>query len=71
MFPCFWTDKYTADAYSCSYDLPEDVFEPGEQRPTKAKKTKGTKTGAQPASKKRSLAEAKLDVREFGQPGMT
>lgn len=54
---------------SCpSYDLPEDVFEPGEKRPTKGKKAKAAnKTANDPSSKKRSHAEAKLDVRRVGE----
>lgn len=47
-----------------SYDLPEDVFEPGEKRPTKAKKGRAANKVAGPAlAKKRSHTEAKLDVR--------
>lgn len=41
-----------------SYDLPMDVFESGETRPARAKKTKSHK----PA--KRSFAETGIDVRE-------
>ncbi|KAL1303481.1 hypothetical protein AAFC00_006862 [Neodothiora populina] len=48
-----------------SYDLPEDVFEPGEKRPTKAKKAKsGNKANGQALAKKRSHTEAKLDGAE-------
>lgn len=47
-----------------SYDLPDDVFEPGEQRPSKAKKGKSAnKSNGQAPAKKRSHTEAKLDVR--------
>ena len=42
---------------SDSYNLPEDVFEAGETRPTKSKKSKAA------TSKKRSLDDANLDVR--------
>lgn len=45
-----------------SYSLPEDVFEPGEARPTKAKKGKNAKA-ADSTSKKRTLDDARLDVR--------
>jgi len=45
----------------CSYQLPDDVFEPGEARPAKAKKGKGGKN-AEAANRKRTPAEAELDV---------
>ncbi|PNS17268.1 hypothetical protein CAC42_6951 [Sphaceloma murrayae] len=41
-----------------NYDLPDDVFEPGEARPTKTKK--GKKNG-EANSRKRTVAEANLD----------
>lgn len=49
-----------------SYDLPEDVFEPGEKRPIKAKKAKAAnKMAGQALAKKRSHTEAKLDENEM------
>lgn len=45
-----------------SYNLPDDVFEPGETRPSKTKKAKVAKSGDAP-SKKRTVDEAKFDVR--------
>ena len=47
----------------CSYDLPDDVFEAGEVKPAKKKKVKVAKPSAEPSSKKRTVDEAKLDVR--------
>lgn len=47
---------------SSSYLLPDDVFEPGEKRPSKGKKTKAGKA-TEAMSKKRTVADAKLDVR--------
>ncbi|KAF2150849.1 Poly(A) polymerase PAPalpha [Myriangium duriaei CBS 260.36] len=46
-----------------NYDLPEDVFEPGETRPTKTKKSKAAKNG-ETGGKKRTVADANLDVRD-------
>lgn len=53
-----------------SYDLPADVFDEGEIRPTKTKKTKATK-GAQapPANKKRTVSSAELDVSQREKDG--
>ena len=45
-----------------SYDLPDDVFVEGETRPTRTKKTKAGAKTTEPANKKRSLANAGLDV---------
>ena len=47
---------------SNSYDLPGDVFEPGETRPQRTKKSKGAKAN-EVASKKRSFADTSLEVR--------
>lgn len=45
-----------------SWQLPADVFEPGEVRPTQTEKKKGKTKSAQAASRKRTIAEAELDV---------
>ena len=44
-----------------SYDLPDDVFEEGEVRPTKAKKAKSGKASAV-NGKKRTVADANLEA---------
>lgn len=46
-----------------SYDLPDDVFEIGEQKPTKVKKIKIGQQNGQKSSQKRSLSEAGIEVR--------
>jgi len=44
-----------------SYDLPADVFEPGEARPTRTKKSKTPKT-ADAGSLKRTFSATKIEV---------
>jgi len=54
----------TFSANLTSYDLPDDVFEPGEKRPVKEKKKKAKAPPAELAtSKKRSMTEAGIQVR--------
>ncbi|KAF2726114.1 poly(A) polymerase Pap [Polychaeton citri CBS 116435] len=45
-----------------NYDLPPDVFNEGETRPTRSKKGKGAKAAAQTANNKRTVSNANLDV---------
>lgn len=47
-------------AHVRNYDLPLDVFQPGEERPTRTKKSKGVKK-AEVNGKKRNVADANLD----------
>ncbi|KAF2229415.1 Poly(A) polymerase PAPalpha [Viridothelium virens] len=47
-----------------NYDLPDDVFEAGEAKPSRAKKTKQAKPNETSAAKKRTQREAGLEVRE-------
>ncbi|THX06515.1 Poly(A) polymerase [Aureobasidium pullulans] len=59
---CTQATQYNEDVNSIrvvvakSYDLPDDVFQPGEQRPVKAKKAKAAN-----GTKKRNAGEANLD----------
>ncbi|KAK6002954.1 hypothetical protein QM012_000799 [Aureobasidium pullulans] len=62
---CTQATQYNEDVNSIrvivvkSYDLPDDVFKEGEQRPVKAKKNKAAK--AANGTKKRNAGEANLD----------
>ncbi|KAI5236627.1 Poly(A) polymerase [Aureobasidium subglaciale] len=61
---CTQATQYNEDVNSIrvivvkSYDLPDDVFKSGEQRPVKAKKAKAAKANG---TKKRNAGEANLD----------
>ena len=46
-----------------NYDLPDDVFEPGDARPSKSKKAKILRT-PEPTVKKRSFADSNVEVGE-------
>ena len=63
---CHWT----TDLGHCSYDLPDDVFLPGEAKPTRPKK-KASKKRDLDAMEVRVLLPSCLDVRAIGVRGLT
>ena len=56
-----WALLYHVKVSVPSYDLPDDVFEPGEVRPTRPKKKVIKKVDS--ASKKRSFDASEIEVR--------
>ncbi|KAI9690437.1 MAG: polynucleotide adenylyltransferase [Bathelium mastoideum] len=66
---CTEWPQYDADLNSIrivhtrNYDLPDDVFEAGETKPARSKKSKQTKPNETSATKKRTLDEAGIEVR--------